>query len=658
MLEPWLLQGLTYDQACAQAGLDFRAHNNAQKAAKLPASAQELEDITSPVVRRAVSQTIKVVNAIIREMGEPLVWLHLELARELSKTLDERRKAEKSMEQNASENERLMKEIRETFHMLEPTGQDLVKYRLWKEQDHRCAYSLQYIAPEHLFESGYAEVDHIVPYSISFDDTRSNKVLVLAAENRQKGNRLPLQYLRGERREKFIVWTRTQVRNYRKQRNLLRESLSEEEQNGFKQRNLQDTQYMARFLLNFIRDHLAFADHPAAGKQRVMALSGGVTSHLRKRWGLTKVRADGDMHHALDAAVIACATQGMVQQISGYYHRIEGAYLQADEDGGSIHSRTGERFPAPWPHFRDELIQRLSQKPQENLMQLNPAFYSRFDVSSIRPVFVSRMPQHKVTGAAHKETIKSPKALDDGLLVVKQPLTSLKLDKKTGEIAGYYQPSSDRLLYEALRARLQAYDGDGKKAFAGPEPFRKPKADGTPGPIVRKVKVCEKASLSVPVHGGQGVADNDSMVRVDVFLVPGEGYYLVPVYVADTRKKELPDRAVVAHKSYSDWKVMDEQNFIFSLYADDLIEVEHKSKMTFVLANKESTLPLKWGSKRTVCYYTGMNISTGAISVSTHDGAYMISSLGAKTLASLKKYEVGVLGDVREIRREVRQRFR
>lgn len=658
MLEPWLLQGLTYDQACAQAGLDFRAHNNAQKAAKLPASAQELEDITSPVVRRAVSQTIKVVNAIIREMGEPPVWLHLELARELSKTLDERRKAEKSMEQNASENERLMKEIRETFHMLEPTGQDLVKYRLWKEQDHRCAYSLQYIAPEHLFESGYAEVDHIVPYSISFDDTRSNKVLVLAAENRQKGNRLPLQYLRGERREKFIVWTRTQVRNYRKQRNLLRESLSEEEQNGFKQRNLQDTQYMARFLLNFIRDHLAFADHPAAGKQRVMALSGGVTSHLRKRWGLTKVRADGDMHHALDAAVIACATQGMVQQISGYYHRIEGAYLQADEGGGSIHSRTGERFPAPWPHFRDELIQRLSQKPQENLMQLNPAFYSRFDVSSIQPVFVSRMPQHKVTGAAHKETIKSPKALDDGLLVVKQPLTSLKLDKKTGEIAGYYQPSSDRLLYEALRARLQAYDGDGKKAFAGPEPFRKPKADGTPGPIVRKVKVCEKASLSVPVHGGQGAADNDSMVRVDVFLVPGEGYYLVPVYVADTRKKELPNRAVVAYKSYSDWKVMEEQNFIFSLYADDLIEVEHKNEMVFALANKESTLPLKWGTKRTVCYYTGMNISTGAIGVSTHDGAYIIGGLGVKTLASLKKYEVDVLGNVREIRREVRQRFR
>lgn len=438
----------------------------------------------------------------------------------------------------------------------------------------------------------------------------------------------------------------------------MRESLSEEEQTGFKQRNLQDTQYMARFLLNYIRDHLAFADHPAAGKQRVVALAGGVTSHLRKRWGLTKVRADGDLHHALDAAVIACATQGMVRQISGYYHRIEGAYLQEADGSGSMHSRTGERFPAPWPHFRDELIQRLSQHPQDNLLQWNPAFYSQFDVASIRPVFVSRMPQHKVTGAAHKETIKSPKALDEGLLVVKQPLTALTLDKKTGEIANYYQPSSDKLLYEALRARLQAYGGDGKKAFAGSEPFRKPKADGTPGPIVRKIKLYEKASLSVPVHGGRGAADNDTMVRVDVFFVPGDGYYLVPIYVSDTRKKELPNRAVVAYKSYSDWKVMKEEDFLFSLYPNDLIEVEHKKGLTFSVAHKDSTLPPKWETKRTLCYYTSMNISVGSILVSTHDAAYTLSGLGVKTLLSLKKYEVDVLGHIRPIGKESRQRFR
>ena len=656
MLEPWLMQGLVYDKACEQAGLNFHGHGNTEKTSKLPASAPELEDMTSPVVRRAVSQTIKLINAIIREMGQSPVWIHIELARELSRTLEERRKDQKSMEDNAKQNERLMQEIRDTFHKLNPTGQDLIKYRLWKEQDGICAYSQQSIAAERLFEPGYAEVDHIVPYSISFDDSRSNKVLVMAAENRQKGNRLPLQDLQGERREKFIVWTKSQVRNYRKQKNLLRETLSDEEQKGFKQRNLQDTQYMARFLLNYIRDHLAFADHPAAGKQRVMALAGAVTSHLRKRWGLTKVRADGDLHHALDAAVIACATQGMVQQISGYYHRIEGEYQQSPDGTYSVHTRTGERFPAPWPHFRDELIQRLSQEPQQNLMQWNPVFYSNFDVKSIRPVFVSRMPQHKVTGAAHKETIKSPKALQDGFLIVKHPLTDLKLNKKTGEIEGYYQPSSDKLLYEALRARLLEFDGDGKKAFT--EPFYKPKADGTPGPLVRKVKLCEKASLCVPVHGGNGAADNDSMVRVDVFFVPGDGYYMVPIYVSDTKKKELPNRAVVAHKEFAAWKVMEEKNFLFSLYADDLIEVARKKVMPFSIVNSGSTLPHSYETTHEMVYYGGLDISSGNIKVITHDNSYSLRGLGIKTLNTLQKYEVDILGNVREVKKEKRQSFR
>ena len=36
------------------------------------------------------------------------------------------------------------------------------------------------------------------------------------------------------------------------------------------------------------------------------------------------------------------------------------------------------------------------------------------------------------------------------------------------------------------------------KAFA--EPFYKPKADGTPGPLVKKVKVYEKSTLNVAVQ--------------------------------------------------------------------------------------------------------------------------------------------------------------
>ena len=137
-----------------------------------------MEDITSPVVRRAVAQTIKVVNAIIREQGESPVNIHLELAREMSKNFQQRNDLDKAMKDNNAENERLMKDLHELFPGRNITGQDLVKYRLWKEQDGRCAYSLQPLELEKAITvSGYAEVDHIVPYSISFDDRRANKVL-------------------------------------------------------------------------------------------------------------------------------------------------------------------------------------------------------------------------------------------------------------------------------------------------------------------------------------------------------------------------------------------------------------------------------------------------------------------------------------------------
>ena len=48
---------------------------------------------------------------------------------------------------------------------------------------------------------------------------------------------------------------------------------------------------------------------------------------------------------------------------------------------------------------------------------------------------------------------------------------------------------------------------------------------------MRKVKVYDKATSMVAVQEGKGVADNDTMVRIDVYFVPGDGYYWVPIYV-------------------------------------------------------------------------------------------------------------------------------
>jgi CRISPR-associated endonuclease Csn1 len=400
------------------------------------------------------------------------------------------------------------------------------------------------------------------------------------------------------------------------------------------------TQYIASFMLNYIRGHLAFAAHPMAGKKRVIAVNGAVTSFLRKRWGIAKVRADGDLHHAVDAAVIACTTDGMIQRVSRFYQREE-----------LSHAR-GERFPEPWPSFRDELMQRLSSCPQENLLTINPVYYTTVDIAGIKPVFVSRMPRHKATGPAHKETIKGH--LDDTYVTQRRSITDLKLNKD-GEIDGYFNPSSDTLLYNALKGRLVAFGGNGKKAFA--EPFFKPRADGTPGAQVRKVKLYSKVTSTVAVHGGNGVADNDTMVRVDVYYTHGDGYYWVPIYVADTVKPILPNRAVVAHKSCSGWKEMSEENFLFSLCKNDLVCIESKRPIKLKAANKDSTLEKELPVQRVLAYFEGGDISTGAVSVTTHDNAYIVRGLGFKTLQKIEKYQVDVLGNYTRVKKEKRQLF-
>lgn len=640
-LIPYLEQGLNYNDACKEAGYDFQGNYTGDKTMLLPASTEEMEDITSPVVRRAVAQTIKVVNAIIREQGESPVNIHLELAREMSKNFQQRNDLDKAMKDNNAENERLMKDLHELFPGRNITGQDLVKYRLWKEQDGRCAYSLQPLELEKAITvSGYAEVDHIVPYSISFDDRRANKVLVLASENRQKGNRLPLQYLQGKRRDDFIVYTKASVKNYRKRQNLLKEKLSEEDSKGFMQRNLQDTQYIASFMLNYIRSHLAFADFPAAGKKRVVAVNGAVTAFLRKRWGLGKVRADGDLHHAVDAAVIACTTDGMIQRVSRFYTHIETSDTR------------GERFPEPWPRFRDELMQRLSACPQENLMQINPVYYQNVDIASIRPVFVSRMPRHKATGKVHEDTIRS--YVSEGITAVRTSITDLKLDEK-GEIEGYFNKESDLLLYNALKRRLEEFGGNAKKAFA--EPFYKPRADGTPGAQVRKVKIVDKTSNVICVRDGGGVSKSNNMVRIDVYYVPGEGYYWVPIYVADTVKSTLPNKAVLRNKGMDDWKEMNEKDFQFSLYNNDLVFIERDSPISFSLTNKKSTLPSKFSTEKTFAYYQKGDISNAAIKVETPDGAYVFKSLTLNTVRKIEKYQVDVLGNYTLVKKEKRQNF-
>jgi CRISPR-associated endonuclease Csn1 len=650
---PHLEQGLTYDKACEAAGYNFKGNTNGQakRLISLKHLAEETENtITSPVARRALSQCAKVINAIIREMGTSPVYINIELAREMSNNFDERMKIDKNMKENQAKNEKIKEKIKE-YGISNPKGLDIIKMKLYEEQSGICPYSLTQMDISQLFDPGYSDIDHIMPYSESFDDSYKNKILVRTEENRQKGDRLPLHYLKGEKQDKFIVWVNNSHLSKNKKQNLLREEIPE----GFKERNLQDTKTISSFMYNYLTNNLSFADFSTERKRHVMAVNGAVTSMLRKRWGLNKIREDGDLHHALDAAVIACVTQGnisMLTKLEKYYIKKENYYIDR---------KTGEAvekdFPQPYDYgnkrsFSNEIVAWLSNNPQKTLRELNYPTYSYYTLEKINPVFVSRMPNRKVSGAAHKETIKG--IGENNSQIKKVPLSALKLNND-GEIDGYYNPNDDRLLYNALKERLAEFGGKGEKAFD--EPFCKPKSDGTPGPLVKKVKIVEKSTLNVLVHDKTGSADNGSMIRIDVFFIKSDGYYLVPIYVADVVKGKLPNKAIIANKPYADWKEMSDDNFIFSLYPNDLVYIEHKKILTFSRANDKSSLPPKLEKKTEYTYYKKTGISTGSITVINHDNSYFIPSLGVKSLLKFEKWQVDVLGNKTKVEHEPRLGF-
>ena len=646
-LIPHLEKGMTYAEACKEVYGEQKS--SITKKNKL--SLFDIEPINNPVVRRAVSQTIRVINAVVREYGAPEV-VRVELAREMGKSKADRDKIDAEQKANAKRNEELRQQIKK-IKGAEPTGQDIVKFKLFQDQNGVCLYSGQNLDITRLFEAGYVDVDHIIPYSISFDDSYTNKVLVRSPENRQKGNRIPADYFKSDpaRWQRFETLVNTQVHNWKKKRNLLTQALSEEQKNGFKQRNLVDTQYIARVIYNLINDHLQFAETGKYDKKRrTQAVNGAITAHVRKRLGIQKIREDGDLHHAVDAAVVACVSPGMIQKITQYtkhrecIRKTKEGYL--DTETGELMTREAydakysPRFPAPWERFRQELEARLSDNPAEEIARLHLATYDSEE--EIKPVFVSRKQTHKISGAAHEATIRSAKK--PGGSISKKPLTSLSLNKKTGEIERYYAPESDRLLYEALKKRLEEFDGNAKEAFA--EPFYKPKCDGTRGPLVKKVKIYEKKTITVPVGGGN--ADNGSMIRVDVFYVEDEGYYYVPIYITDVIKGKLPNKAVVQGKTFEDWKEMDDRDFLFSMYPNELLYIEHRKGIK-LNTKKGSSRQEQIVRKTGLYYFKGLNIATNALFIITHDNGYEQPSLGGKKLFCLKKYTVDALGNYSEV---------
>ncbi len=630
---PYLEEGLVYSEACERAGYD---HSNpsgeGERTLKLPPV--DPQQIRNPLVLRALSQARKVVNAVVDRYGSPC-RVHIEFAREIGKSAEDRKAITKRIEENRVARQEEREQFTESFRGAAPTGETLAKWRLYREQNGRCAYSGRQLDIERLLEPGYAEVDHILPYSRSYDNSLANRVLVLCSENRDKRNRTPYEWFGANEKRwaSYEEWVRANIRDPRKKANLLRREFGPRDQEEWMNRNLTDTQYAARFFGSFVRSRLKFAE-PESDKAPVMCFSGHVTALARGLWGLEKNRKeDDDLHHAQDAVVIAALTPGRIRTLTEYRKAQETGEISevTDYETGEIHEVIHEKrfvFPEPWHGFRREVLARLSDDPTAAIAELGLASYAE-DPPDLKPVLVSRMPIRKADGAIHAETIRSRREVDgQQVSVARKRLVDLKMT----DLDKLWAQETNQRLYAAVRQRMEQHGGDAKKAFA--EEFRKPARAGKQGPTVRSVKVCESQPSGIPVRGG--VADNDSMVRTDVFRKNGK-YYLVPVYVSHLKAGKLPDRAIVAHKPEEEWTPIDGSfEFLFSLHPYDLVRMVTRAE-TFL------------------GYYRGVDRASGSLKLSErNDNSAQLKRFGSRNAKLVEKYHVGVLGDIHLVSKEKR----
>ena len=658
---PLMDKGLRYDEAIA-AIPDYGHHSQLYKAGEgqhrtLPplyagrdkdgrmVFADDADIPRNPVVLRALNQARKVVNAIIRRYGSPMA-VNIEMARDLSRPLqghwtdngkyiEGRRDIEKAQQENRARNEKDWEEFKHlaiSLGLREPAdkerhGREFIKWQLYREQDAKCAYSLEPLDVERLLERGYVEIDHVLPFSRSYDNSKNNRVLVLKPENQNKRNRTPYEYLtsfdggeEGTRWQRFVAFVENNPK-YRqaKKGRLLRKHFGEKEAEEFKERNLNDTRYICRFFKNYIERHLKLAEGSDA--KRCVVLSGQMTAFLRARWGINKIRSESDRHHALDAAVVAACTHSMVKRLADYAQNKELAQIR----GGFVDAGTGEivgkqHFPEPWPHFHYELEARLKiDEPallREEMARLGS--YDESGLAALRPLFVSRAVQKRGTGAVHAETIRSAKALATSKSYVKTPLEKLKLSALQN-IVGADDPRNKALI-NLIAKRLEDFGDDGKKAFA--IPLRKPAKDGK-GPVVKTVKVFSTQKTGMLIRGG--VADLGDMLAVGVFKA-GKHYLIEPEYLASTKAR------------ISSVAIPPDAEFLFYLRKNDYLEI-------------------KLGDETYRGYFV-MYESDGRLTLRAHDQSKPDKEYFRRSVANaqeIQKYHVDLLGNIHPAKPEPRR---
>lgn len=522
---PYLKEGHKYDVACDLAGYKHSASSLTREELENKTYKDRLEilpknSLRNPVVEKILNQMINVINSIIDSYGKP-DEIRIELARELKKNAKEREELTNSI----SETTKLHQQYKDIlskapFNLTNISRNDIIRYKLYeelKDNGYKTLYSNKYISHTALF-SGDFDIEHIIPQSRLFDDSFSNKTLELRSINIEKGNKTAYDFIKGkygetgkdESLDKYLNKIETLYKNgvLKKSKYNKLKMQDKDIPDGFIERDIRDTQYIAKYAKSLLGDLVKF----------VVSTSGSVTDRLREDWQLVDVmkelnwekykqlglteeftneeghrirkikdwtKRNDHRHHAMDALTVAFTKRQFIQYLNNLNARRisdeQGISNAEKDERNNVSITTNDmklntrdvlgiekkelyrdnrgklRFKAPIPlqEFREEAKRHLentliSIKAKNKVTTLN--------INTIKKAGgVYKKTQLTPRGQLHNETIYGSQKQ----YVVKEETINAKFDVE--KIATVTKPA----YRDALLKRLEQNNNDPKKAFTG-----------------------------------------------------------------------------------------------------------------------------------------------------------------------------------------------
>lgn len=358
-LMPYLQQGQIYSTACQSAGINHSDDYDGAvyPDANLPFYGEVLPKqviggsyasndkhnpenyygkINNPTVHLALNQFRRIINELVKKYGCPPREIYIEMARETALSAKDLSLLNREQTQNRKTNDEI-NEVLRTLNIAQ-TYDNRMKYKLWEDLDidptgRCCPLSGDSISLLDLF-SPKVEIEHIIPFSRSFDDSRNNKMVCYKAANQIKGNQTPFEAFGHSAKWKDILARAKKMAkgakharkyNINKYWRFLPNAMEKMQTDGesFLARQLNDTKYMSRMA----RRYAEFVTGKYPEDQRVFAIKGKFTSDLRHHWGLDELVGDikdgkftkdrtNHHHHAIDAIVIALSDSATVQKLA------------------------------------------------------------------------------------------------------------------------------------------------------------------------------------------------------------------------------------------------------------------------------------------------------------------------------------------------------